>query len=140
MQKPERFQYGFLTERDEGLAFRHRDFRMERNLMEDFVPFSRAHRQDCLPNLDRSWGENTIPEETTPRSIAAPVHHKVLQHAYCTYVYFHIESEDFLGRENQTSSEGSPAESTLLKMKNPQKSFVLPSGGTLIVSTTGSWT
>ncbi|MCI4390396.1 hypothetical protein PGIGA_G00122120 [Pangasianodon gigas] len=76
-QKPERLQHGFLTERDEGAAmFRHRDFRLERNLMEDIVPFSRAHRQDCLPSLDRSWGENIIPEETTPGSAAAPVHHK----------------------------------------------------------------
>lgn len=82
MQKPERLQYGFLTERDEGPAmFRYRDFRMDRNLMEDTVPFSRAHRQDCLPSLDRSCGENTIPEETTPGTSAAPVHYKVLEHA-----------------------------------------------------------
>ncbi|XP_053508363.1 protein FAM83E isoform X2 [Ictalurus furcatus] len=77
MQKPERLQYGFLTERDEGPAmFRYRDFRMDRNLMEDTVPFSRTHRQDCLPSLDRSCGENTIPEETTPGTSAAPVHYK----------------------------------------------------------------
>ncbi|KAF5901057.1 protein FAM83C-like, partial [Clarias magur] len=76
-QKPERLHYGFLTERDEGLAmFRHRDFRMERNLMEEFVPFSRIHRHESLLNLDRSWAESTIPEETIPGSSAAPLQQK----------------------------------------------------------------
>lgn len=82
MQKPDRLQYGFLTERDEGpTMFRHRAFTMERNLMEDIMPFSHAHRQDCLPSLDRGWGGNMIPEEMTLESAAGQVHHKVLQHA-----------------------------------------------------------
>lgn len=58
--------------------FRHRDFRTERSLIEDTVPFLHAHRQDCLPSLDRSWGENMIPEEMPPDLAAAPVYNKVL--------------------------------------------------------------
>ncbi|KAK3512385.1 hypothetical protein QTP70_007474 [Hemibagrus guttatus] len=65
-QKPERLPYGFLIERNEGpTMFRHRDFRMERKLMEDTGPFTRSHRHDGLLSLDRSMGENTIPEEMT---------------------------------------------------------------------------
>ncbi|KAK3536756.1 hypothetical protein QTP86_022998 [Hemibagrus guttatus] len=76
-QKPERLPYGFLIERNEGpTMFRHRDFRMERKLMEDTGPFTRSHRHDGLLSLDRSMGENTIPEEMTLGSATAPVRHK----------------------------------------------------------------
>ncbi|TSU49992.1 Protein FAM83E [Bagarius yarrelli] len=74
-QKPDRFQYSFLTERKEGPpSFRHRDFWMERKLMEDMGPFSCAYRLD---SLDRSLGENSIPEETITGLAAAPIHHKL---------------------------------------------------------------
>ncbi|XP_058229329.1 protein FAM83E isoform X2 [Hemibagrus wyckioides] len=76
-QKPERLPYSFLKERNEGQTmFRPRDFRMERMLMEDFGAFSRSHQHDSLPSLDRIMGENTIPEETTLGSAAAPVYYK----------------------------------------------------------------
>ncbi|KAI5622945.1 protein FAM83C-like [Silurus asotus] len=76
-QRPERLPYGFLAERDDRPAmFRHQNFRMERSHMEDFTPLSHAYRRESLPNLDRSWMENTILEEMTPGSAAAPVHRK----------------------------------------------------------------
>ncbi|KAK2821648.1 hypothetical protein Q7C36_020991 [Tachysurus vachellii] len=76
-QKPERLPYGFLTERNEGLGMpRLRDIWMERKFMEDFGSFSHTQRHDYLPSLDRSMGENTIPEETTPGSDAGPHNQK----------------------------------------------------------------
>ncbi|XP_062842940.1 protein FAM83G isoform X2 [Trichomycterus rosablanca] len=72
IQNPERLQYGFLSpDREErGSRLRYRDISTEMNLQEDMIPFSRAHRQDCAPNLDWSQEENLVPEMTIPMSTA----------------------------------------------------------------------